>query len=247
MKESGSEDPSGIPENYYNEYLTFRGRTKLSVPLQDFYHGRMLSFARRSFPPSPSILEVGFGLGHFAELARKAGIAYSAVDMSEAICTAARAGGFAITHASYPPAPAGVSFNVIWMSHVLEHAKDWHQAREMAEAAFSSLPSPGLFVVICPDILSWKGHFWMDWSHGYATSAPRLLQLMHDVGFEKVQVTYSTSTVTARFPRALLDMFFSCIPVGLIDGILKFVGLRPYCASFMTLFGWRHLIVLSER
>lgn len=247
MKEGPADDQSKIPKNYYNEYLKFRGRTKLSVPLQDFCHRRMLAFARRHFPPQASILEVGFGLGHFAEQVRKSNIPYTAVDMSEAICASAEAMGFKIIHSPFPPAPAEIAFNVLWMSHVLEHAKDWHEARGMAEAAFRGLPSPGLLVVICPDILSYKQHFWIDWSHGYPTSAPRLMQLMHDVGFDDVSVTYSTSTVTTRPIRAVMDLVYGLIPVGLIDGILTYVGLRPYCSSFMSLFGWRQLIVIAKR
>lgn len=247
MKSSNENDTSAIPNDYYSEYVKFRGPTKFSVPLQDFYHRRMLALARPHFPGNPSILEVGFGLGNFAQQVRRSKIDYAAVDMSPAICAVARKLGFEITHSAFPPIPASAKFNVIWMSHVLEHARDWHAAREMASAAFEGLPTPGTFVVICPDIHSFREYFWMDWSHGYATSAPRLSQLMHDVGFEDVSVKYSTFTVTNRPFRVLLDLMFYFVPVGILDGALGFVGLRPYCSSFMTLFGWRHLVVIAKR
>jgi len=237
-----------VNEAYYNEYVEFRGRTRFSVPLQNFYHRRMLAILRPQLPRDASILEVGFGHGHFAEQARNARIPYAAIDMSEPVCELARSMGFKITHAAFPGVPEGSEFNVIWMSHVLEHARDWHEARAMARAAYELLPPSGVYVVICPDIHSWKAYFWsMDWSHGYPTSAPRLIQLFHDVGFREPKVTLVTTAITIRPLRAVLDMLFALVPVELIDGILGFFRLRPYCSSFMSLFGWRHVVITGRR
>jgi hypothetical protein len=245
--EESQDASSDLSEGYYAEYVEHRGRTRFSTPMQDFYHGRMLKLVRPELPASPSILEVGFGLGHFAQKVRAARIPYQAVDLSAPVCKLAKSLGFDVVHSSFPFKPTVFNFNVVWMSHVLEHARDWHEARAMAKGAYDILPADGVFVVICPDITSWRENFWMDWSHGYATSAPRLLQLMRDVGFEDVTVKLVTASITNRPLRALLDFLYLFIPVRLIDGVLTSIGLRPYCTSFMTLFGWRHLCVWSRR
>lgn len=228
--------------DYYREYADLRRPAPFADPLLFFYHRRALKNARLlGLKAEPRILEIGYGHGYFAKVARDAGLDYRAVDMSVALTAEGASDGFKVVVGCVPPIPAECgSFDTIWMSHVLEHAKDWMHAREMLQACFDALPAKGQVCVICPDIFSWGWHFFDgDWSHGFPSSLNRVTQILQDVGFH---VRGAHHTLTVRNPF-LLDALVSLIPMRLIDAFLP----KTYCHSFMTLMGWRQIMCVGTK
>lgn len=234
-------------QDYYNEYLRDRMPSAFAMPAIRWFHRRMLHWAAPSFPPVPQILEVGFGYGLFAEEVRLSRYGYQALDASPEVCELAAAKGFHATLGCFPAQSGDFDCNVVWMSHVLEHARDWHEARAMLVKAHRLLPAEGVLVVICPDVESWGHHFWLDWSHGYPVSKPRLAQLMSEAGFDLAGIASHTATVRAPWARFLLDLAFRLVPVALLDAISRSIAGKDYATSFMTVFGWRQIMAIGRK
>lgn len=79
-------------------------------------------------------------------------------------------------------------FDLVVLTHVLEHADSGYEACEWANALLATLKPGGHVVVISPDVLDYKGFFWAtDWSHAFPTSAENVRQIFADTG-ENIKV-----------------------------------------------------------
>jgi SAM-dependent methyltransferase len=234
------------PPSIYREYAINRRPAPLADPLIFFFHRRMLEHA--ALAPG-RILEIGFGHGYFAQVARARACEYIGVDMSQQISEAARRNGFEVVTAFVPPIPTQLlgRFDHIWLSHVLEHARDWLHAREMVQACYDALPRGGTLCVIAPDLISYGAHFWDgDWNHGYPTTLNRVTQLLRDVGFE-VRASHHTLTITQPLVRTLLDFVMALMPVRFLDAVTSLIAGKRYCSSFMSLMGWRQILCIAVK
>jgi SAM-dependent methyltransferase len=235
---------------HYNEYFTVREPTSLGRRLQYWWHTAMLRIARRVIPglDRKRVLEVGAGHGFFAEVCQKHEIAYAGLEMNAGAASKLRARGLHVTAATIPPFPVGESTDVVWMSHVLEHAPTFIAAREMLAGAYERLEAGGHLVVICPDLESWKEGFWSaDWSHGFPTTLRRVKELVQECGFRVAYARHHTATVTNPFLMNLLTLVFSWIPVRFGDWVMRLLTGHDFCHSFMTLCGWRQVYVVGQK
>ncbi len=177
------------------------------------------------------------------------GITYLGHEMNVAQAAHLQAEGHAVTAATIPPIPAGKPTQVIWLSHVLEHAVDFREAKNMLRACYERLDTDGYIVIIAPDVTHWHAHFWtVDWSHGFPTSSNRVEQLLHETGFSVHRNLHHAFTVT----NPLIAWLISCtlrllVPMQLIDYFLyKLIG-RRYTYSFMSVFGWRQIYLIGKK
>ncbi|MEZ4407328.1 MAG: hypothetical protein R3A52_12735 [Polyangiales bacterium] len=116
------------------------------------------------------VLEVGFGHRYFAEEVRAAGGSYVGLDLARPSPPRRCWQGFDVREGRVPPLPddLAASVDVEWMSHVLEHARDWCEAREMLVAARRARSDLGARWSWCRRTSSTRGEFWnSDWSHGF--------------------------------------------------------------------------------
>lgn len=236
--------------DHYQEHYRSRMIAGFATKYIFTWHRRMLDFARRKIAgmSTADVLEVGAGWGFFAEACRQRHIAYSGLEMNACQAESLREQGYDVTASAIPPFPPGPPVDVIWMSHVLEHAANYTEARDMLTAIRSRLEPGGHLVVICPDLKSWKFEFWgVDWSHGFPTTLRRLRQIFDETGFKVVDARYHVASCTQPVLVWLLTRLFSLIPVAFLDFFFeKFLG-RSFCYSFMGVFGWRQLLVIGQK
>ena len=157
--------------------------------------------------------------------------------------------GFNIICSAIPPFPdINNKVDVIWMSHILEHARDYMHAREMLQSAYDKLEPNGYIVVITPDYISQGKYFFdIDWSHGYPVTLKRLNQILSDVGFKVAFSKHHVATITNEAISTLLYLLFKLIPVGLCDWLSYKLFKKTFCSSFMSMFGWRQVIVIGQK
>lgn len=235
----------------YNEYFTHRNRIPLGNTLMDWWNERMFRHLEKKIGSlkGKRVLEIGVGFGNFAKVAAKAGLAYSAVEMNQKLADHLSKKGFAVTVGTVPPIPLEVRVELIWLSHVLEHSVNHHEARAMLVEIYKKLASGGHLVIICPDYLSWGKYFWnCDWSHSFPTTLRNCSQILRDVGFAEVSYGYHTGTVVSGPGGLILTFLFSLIPHRLLDFLFRrLVGGRTLFYSFMTMFGWRQLFLVAKK
>jgi SAM-dependent methyltransferase len=210
----------------------------------------MLDQAEKVIPVARgcAILELGPGLGTFGEICKNRGYPYSGVEMNERQALKLKAQGLDVVSGSIPPIPDGKPVQIIWMSHFLEHAATFLEARQMVEGAYRRLEEGGYVVIISPDCYSWKNHFYdVDWSHGYPTTLKRTEQLLQEAGFTIFYSRHHTATFFHPFGVFLLGGVFRILPVKLLDVLAeRFTG-RPLVRAFMVLLGWRQIFVVGRK
>lgn len=193
---------------------------------------------------SRKMLEIGPGHGFFGQIASDLSWVYRFSDISEPVKLEMIEKGFR------PASDDEHDFDVVWMSHVLEHAPDHVAAREMLSNAVKRLSQNGRVVVVSPDYLSWKKHFFdVDATHGYPTTVRTVAQLMQDVG-----LTVTSTCLHRLGSKSLLSrcaaVVLNLAPTSLVDSVLspprQLLRDGPY-ASWKAVFGWRQLLVCGVK
>lgn len=240
-------DAQDVSDNYYSGYLNTRPNPRFEKFVRN-WHERLLSLARvESFALSdgqPRVLEVGYGHGYFADLVVKRGWSYVAADISDPIIEYGAGRGHEVVRPENLDQDA--TFDVVWMSHVLEHSQSWEQARDMCEFYSRLLRPGGVLISIGPDYLSWKNQFWaVDFSHGYPTTRRNCVQLFNDLGLENIMATYHRSGRSDIFTRSLSAAVCS-IPHQPVDWLVDRKRLQQgegLFYSWKAMYGWRQLLI----
>jgi hypothetical protein len=235
----------------YSEYYATRKPIKLAEPVIRFWHKRMLAIAGRYIPhlKSKTLLEIGAGHGFLADACQQKKISYNGHEMNVEQANLLQLSGHQVSPATIPPIPAGEAAHIIWLSHVLEHASNYTEAKEMLLACHQRLEPEGYVVIIAPDIYHWKEEFWsLDWSHGFPTSLVRVEQLLNETGFTVFQSMHHTFTVTNALGAWFISTFFRfCLPKNILDYFFhRWTGHR-FCNAFMSVFGLRQIYLIGKK
>jgi hypothetical protein len=146
-------------------------------------------------------------------------------------------------------APNLGKYDMIWMSHVLEHSPTWLAAREMVATCRDLLSEEGFVVVVGPDALSWRREFRnVDWSHGYPTTIRNVSQLFNDVGLKNVVARHHRNGGDNLFIRFLFSVL-SAIPHRLVDRFLtpsRYKTGDGLVYSWKAILGWRQIFVSGK-
>jgi len=235
----------------YSEYYKTRKPSLFSQGAIRLWHQRMLTIAKKWIPEltQKSILEIGVGHGFFAEVCQQQKITYQGLEMNKEQADSLKAAGHNITPATIPPIPAGETAHVIWMSHILEHATTYTQAKDMLLACHERLDTDGYVVIIAPDLYHWKERFWSwDWSHGFPTTVSRVEQLLHETNFSVHCSMHHTFSITHPAAAWFISTFFRfCLPVGLIDYFFQRYTGHRFCQAFMSVFGLRQIYLIGKK
>jgi hypothetical protein len=235
----------------YSEYFTSRKPSKWGEHVIAVWHRRMLKIALKVIPglQNKTILEIGAGCGFFAESCQQQNLNYYGLEMNAEQAGRLSAAGHKVSAATIPPIPAGEPVQLVWMSHMLEHADSYQTAKQMLLAAHERLDRDGYVAIIAPDVLHWKELFWsVDWSHGFPTSVNRVEQLLNETGFSVHRSMHHTATVTNSFSAWLISWFCRLlVPVGLLDYFFVKMTGRTLCMSFMCMYGLRQIFVVGKR
>jgi SAM-dependent methyltransferase len=235
----------------YSDYMQREPHPRNAVFIKK-WHGKLLSLALKDVDKAPtSVLEIGPGHGYFAEHRRQAGMAYEFCDTSPAVVSKMNELGFS-GHLGLvqDAAPNLGTYDMIWMSHVLEHSPTWLSAREMISAAKELLNENGFLVVVGPDALSWKKEFWnVDWSHGYPTTIRNVSQLFNDVGLSQISARHHRSG-SFNPGTQIIFALLSKIPHRIVDRVLtpsrSKIG-DGFLYSWKAIFGWRQILVKGHK
>ncbi len=136
------------------------------------------------------------------------------------------------------------------MSHVLEHAPDWHAARKLLASSVQYLAIGGHLVVVGPDYLSSKANFFDSAAtHGYPTTVRNVSQLLHDVNLTVVDTRHHRAGFFSPIGR-IAPFLLTLLPYRMIDRVISGPRSRTghgYAYSWMTVFGWRQIYLVAER
>ena len=235
-------------ENLYSNYLA-RTPHPIGERMVRGWHRRMFSRVTAIAGSPLRILEVGPGHGYFADECRSQNVEYVFCDNSGAVHREMTVKGFS----GYVSLIHGLdesvgTFDMVWMSHVLEHSPTWLEARRMVEAARSLLRTGGSVVVISPDLSSWRYQFWNgDATHGYPTTVRNVVQLLTDVGLDVVVARHHRNASFSLLMRALMRTL-CLLPHQVVDAIVdrrRFQVGEGYLYSWKTVFGWRQVLVIG--
>lgn len=180
-----------------------------------------------------SLLEIGPGLGFFAEQCRQDRLDYTALEANGKMAADLAARGFQVYNRFVPPVDVEGRFDAIFMSHVFEHMKDRDQAEALVESCKEHLSPRGLVVIVSPDVLTVKEDFFQDYTHNYPTCLPRLRGLFVDHDLEILH-----EDLLAIFVRGAWLTRFTAFLVRLLYGMgffSLFFGRRAYKAKLSML------------
>lgn len=234
-------------EDLYSDYIRREPHPKSAVLIRK-WHQKLLDLATDDLEYHPkSVLEIGPGHGYFAEHCRNRGIDYEFCDTSPAVFEKMNRLGFK-GHLGmlHEVSSALGKYDMIWMSHVLEHSPSWIDARQLVAEARDLLSPEGAVVVVSPDVLSWRREFWnVDWSHGYPTSIRNVSQLCSDVGLENVKARHHRNASSNIIVRAIFAGL-TLAPHRILDRLLSPSRHRlgdGFVYSWKAVFGWRQILV----
>ena len=235
----------------YSDYMQREPHPRNAVFIKR-WHGKLLKLAMRDLQQTPrSVLEIGPGHGYFAEHCRDSGFTYDFCDTSPAVVSQMKESGFQ-GHLGLiqDVAPNLGKYDIIWMSHVLEHSPTWLAAREMVATCRDFLSDEGVVVVVGPDALNWRNEFWnVDWSHGYPTTIRNVSQLFSDVGLRNVRAYHHRNGSV----NPLIRMIFAVLskaPHRLIDRMLTPARYKKgdgFVYSWKAIFGWRQILIVASK
>ena len=234
----------------YSDYMQRQPHPRNAVYIKK-WHGKMLGRAVKQINPKPlSVLEIGPGHGYFAQHCRDSGISYEFCDTNPAVFAVMKENGFKGHLGLLGEVKNQLGkYDIVWMSHVLEHSPTWLAAREMIALSSEVLNVGGSVIVVGPDAMSWKKEFWNgDWSHGYPTTIRNVCQLFNDVGLKVTTANHHRNGSTNAIVKAVFTII-SLLPHRLIDRVLtpkrsKVADGMVY--SWKAVFGWRQIFVMAK-
>ena len=199
-----------------------------------------------------NVLEIGPGHGYFAQHCISMGLNYEFIDNSKAVFNKLTELGMNghLGLISEVSDQIDKKFDLIWMSHILEHSPTWVDARNLLNVARKLLAEDGSIVVIGPDAIHWRRQFWnIDATHGYPTTLRNVIQLCDDVGLQTSIAKHHRNASFGVFSRVIF-LSLSCIPHTWVDRFLSPARARlgdGYLISWKAVFGWRQIFIIADK
>lgn len=195
-----------------------------------------------------NVLEIGPGHGYFAAHVVNTGMKYEFVDTSPAVYTKMKNQGFDGHLGTVSDFLASSKkFDLIWLSHVLEHSPTWVDARQLLSDVAGLLSPRSRIVIIGPDAQCWRREFWnVDATHGFPTTLRNVAQMAEDVGLSVEQARYHRNANFGIVSKAVFSIL-SVFPHRLIDHILtprrSKLGDGLFI-SWKAVFCWRQIYIV---
>jgi SAM-dependent methyltransferase len=170
----------------YYDYKIRNRRTAIGQAIIERTTNKVLKLLLPHLPSQPTVLDIGPGAGEFARRCLAAHFEYSAIEANENYAEELRKMGAAEVVVGFaPPIPFPDSrFDLVYMSHLLEHMPGATAAFNLLQETRRVLKSGGLLCIIVPDFLHDPRQFFDgDYTHSFVTSENRLRMLLSDTEF----------------------------------------------------------------
>jgi SAM-dependent methyltransferase len=196
-----------------------------------------------------SILEVGTGVGRVALEISRRGFTYIGVEPTESLRVAAQQRLLeldttnSVINSSLPELH-GLEDNFFTHAlalHVLEHAESARSASEWLAGMAQKLCVGGRLLIVCPNFLDLKGHFFdTDWTHQWVSTTSRIAVLGEELGLRVVNEFDLRFTYKNFFARSILAFLGKLFPTQLMNNLFqKLFGLRNFGSGIQTALFWR--------
>jgi len=175
---------------FYDSFAK-RKRNKLGAFLNEKVWEMLVKTAAAYDPEK--ILEIGIGRGGIYEKLKEkiSRMEYTGIEASDICYEEARKKGINAIKCFVPPFPQELergTFDMIIMSHVLEHFVDYKEVLGVLDGMNSLLKPGGKVILFHPDARDWGADFYeCDYSHSYFTTRNRVDNLLHDTGFRIIR------------------------------------------------------------
>ncbi|MEW6365418.1 MAG: class I SAM-dependent methyltransferase [Acidobacteriota bacterium] len=142
------------------------------------------------FQADAKVLEIGPGESHFAEQCHAHGIGYVGLEPSEPLRKRLEAAGFDVRPQAVPPIPfENAHFDLVHSRDFVEHLPGGREVVQFFDESFRVLKPGGHVSVVAPNYSTTGKLFYeYEYQHSYVTTPGRLLNLLHDSGFEIVDI-----------------------------------------------------------
>jgi SAM-dependent methyltransferase len=199
-----TEPSSYVSTSHYDEAAQFS---------EDYLRreGEFRGYARKllrqvgRFAPSGRFLEVGCTVGTLVDEAGRAGYDAEGIDLDSNAISFGKSLGRRLSRSTIQDW-AGGDYDVIAMSHTLEHIPEPH---DFLSEAFARLRPGGHLAIVVPchdglhpRIFGPRWYGWVAYQHYYHYSAKALTRLMNEVGFGIARIHQESMNYTGMVKRA---------------------------------------------
>lgn len=229
---------------FYAHYCQ-NNSTKFGKWLKTCLASQVFKFAQ--IEEKASVLEIGPGRGEFSDICLRRGIDYWAIEPNQKMADSLEQKGIKVLRNIVPPMPeTGRSFDIVVMSHVMEHMDTMTTALQLTGAIYELLNQGGRFVICAPDYINWRNHFFhSDFSHNYITTLKRLHGLLISAGFKDIKWDYQSGPIKGRM-SFVISAIASRLPFGCLEMIFPKNKLLHKLYKLQTTF-LRGVLILGEK
>ena len=189
----------------YNDYFRFRGMAP-----DDPRTARLPPWLIKVLPSEKNarILDIGCGFGRMLCALKNAGYTELAgIDLEDDAIAYCHTLGLDVTKASVLEyAGAGVRYDVVIMTHVLEHLPKAQTISTLRKIATALLTPTGSLIITVPNAQSNTGCYWMyeDWTHETLYTAGSLLYVLRMAGYQEIKICDPFGVEGARWQRRFI-------------------------------------------
>ncbi|MBD3242300.1 MAG: methyltransferase domain-containing protein [Chitinivibrionales bacterium] len=155
---------------------------------------KLSRWAAMDTSPNPRVLEIGLGRGVFARCLQERfgeGLRYTAIEPNATLRRTGIDAGLRVVDGLVPPLPpelAGETYDLVIMSHLLEHLMNYREALQLLGEIRNRLTPDGALLLFYPDYLDYGAdYFDVDYSHELILTKARVRDLLDDCGFDIVR------------------------------------------------------------
>ncbi len=167
-------------------------------------------------PKQISLLEIGPGKGELALKFMEEGCQYTCYDNNSLIIENMKKMGAKAVLSQTPPIPEdSESFDLVVLSHVLEHLPTQDKAFELIQEIARIIKKGGFFLFCSPDVHGWGFDFYeIDYTHAFHITPTRMKHMFEDTGLsiEKMEDRYGNF---GAFPGWIIDKSINLLSCGM--------------------------------
>jgi len=198
-----------------------------------------------------SLLEIGPGRGFFAKKALERGIDYAAIENSEVLADSLIKANINVFCADVfrldEDIFKGKKFDIIYMSHVLEHSDTKKDAESLIRKCCAWLKPEGSIMLNAPNVLSHKFNFWIsDYTHNFVTTPLRVKNLLIDNGFNHFYERKMVLGVRNALLRKCVSLLFAICPNFILDKTGKLFMPMAKKGGF-AIYGKENFTIIAKR